>query len=66
MALDVQACRAMLGAVEGVSFPTIMHLLSEWTAPTERASTASFVFAGSYLGNVGTFIFGGWVLEAYG
>ena len=60
------ACRTLLGAVEGVSFPSTMSLLAEWTAPAEKAVTVSFVFAGSYAGNVMTFVVGGWLLQVFG
>jgi len=60
------ACRTCLGAVEGVSFPAVMSMLVDWAAPAERSITVGFVFAGAYIGNVGTFLLGGWILEVYG
>jgi MFS family permease len=60
------ACRTCLGAVEGVSFPAVMSMLVEWAAPAERSIAVGFVFAGAYIGNVGTFLISGWILEAFG
>ncbi len=42
------ACRACLGAVEGVSFPATMSMLAEWAAPSERSIATGFVFAGAH------------------
>jgi len=60
------ACRACLGAVEGVCCPAVMSMLAEWAAPAERTMTLGFVFAGAYIGNVVTFLAGGWMLDAFG
>lgn len=59
-------CRTCLGAVEGVSFPAVMSMLVEWAAPAERSIAVGFVFAGAYIGNVGTFLISDWILEAFG
>eukprot|EP00277_Geminigera_cryophila_P021181 CAMPEP_0179475064 /NCGR_PEP_ID=MMETSP0799-20121207/54361_1 /TAXON_ID=46947 /ORGANISM="Geminigera cryophila, Strain CCMP2564" /LENGTH=180 /DNA_ID=CAMNT_0021284435 /DNA_START=146 /DNA_END=684 /DNA_ORIENTATION=- len=59
-------CRTCLGAVEGVSFPATMSMLTDWAAPAERSFIVGFVFAGAYVGNVGTFVLSAWLLDSFG
>jgi ACS family sodium-dependent inorganic phosphate cotransporter len=59
-------CRACVGSVSGVCFPAVMSMLVEWAAPAEKSVMCGFVFAGAYVGNVCTFLGGGWILSALG
>ncbi|KAK3909172.1 Putative inorganic phosphate cotransporter [Frankliniella fusca] len=46
------ALRIIMGLGEGVTFPAISALLSEWIPPCERSRLGAFVYAGAQLGSV--------------
>lgn len=41
------ACRMLMGAGEGVTFPAIQHLTSSWVPRRQRSRANSLVYAGN-------------------
>merc|ERR1719191_2290118 len=47
------ACRAAMGAAEGICLPSIQALIANWVSPEERSRAVAFVFTGLTLGTLG-------------
>jgi MFS transporter, ACS family, solute carrier family 17 (sodium-dependent inorganic phosphate cotransporter), other len=45
-------CRILTGIFEGVLYPTLHHLISLWSPPSERSLMATFIWSGGYAGTV--------------
>ena len=46
------ATRVIEGLGEGVTFPVMHAMLSEWAPPLERSKLATFIYAGTMMGTV--------------
>jgi ACS family sodium-dependent inorganic phosphate cotransporter len=55
-----------MGMCDGVSFPSMHQIYSEWTPIPERSRIVMFVFCGSYVGIVLAMSVCGVLAEAYG
>ena len=47
----VLACRCLMGAGEGVTFPSIQHLQGKWCPASHRTFINTLIFAGGHASN---------------
>eukprot|EP01122_Echinamoeba_exundans_P015342 TRINITY_DN7235_c0_g1_i1.p1 TRINITY_DN7235_c0_g1~~TRINITY_DN7235_c0_g1_i1.p1 ORF type:complete len:490 (+),score=62.11 TRINITY_DN7235_c0_g1_i1:77-1471(+) len=45
-------CRILTGIFEGVLYPTLHQMISQWSPQSERSLMASFIWSGGYAGTV--------------
>nr|XP_045614428.1 sialin-like [Procambarus clarkii] len=55
------ACRVLLGAAQGVTFPAINTMLATWVVPVERSKFSTIVYSGFQLGSVVGMTASGWL-----
>ncbi|XP_065897700.1 sialin-like isoform X3 [Dysidea avara] len=60
------ACRVVIGAFEGVTFPAMNVMFGKWAPPLERSMMATVAFAGSYAGNIVAFPLSGLLCNTMG
>ncbi|XP_065897730.1 sialin-like isoform X2 [Dysidea avara] len=60
------ACRVVMGAFEGVTFPAWNAMLGKWAPPMERSGMATIVVAGVNIGNVIAFPLSGVLCDTMG
>lgn len=60
------ACRMLMGAGEGVTFPAIQHLTSSWVPRRQRSRANSLVYAGATAGTVCAYVTAPFIIKGYG
>ncbi|CAG0923314.1 unnamed protein product [Notodromas monacha] len=62
----VMVLRVLIGMAEGVTFPAMHVILSNWAPPLERSRMVTMVYAGSPMGTILTLAQGGVMMRAWG
>nr|XP_045598157.1 sialin-like isoform X1 [Procambarus clarkii] len=56
--------RIVQGAIQGVTFPALCHLLATWMPPQDKAKLASIVYSGMQVGVIVGSVGSGWLCDS--